>query len=74
MKNTPKLSLPVLLLSIAAIIVMIPVVISFMLVMFIYLALTKRKLKKEFSQYFNKNKPSSSSYTGGRTIDQDNTK
>jgi predicted PurR-regulated permease PerM len=74
MQNRPAPSLPILLLSIAAIIIMLPIALAFMLVMFVYLLITKKKLKKEFGKYFNKNNQTDTSYTGGRTIDQDEIK
>ena len=78
MQKRPLPSLPILLLSIAAIIIMLPIALAFMLVLFVYLLITRKKMKKEFGKYFNKYNNSSvhskNEYTGGRTINQEDVK
>lgn len=76
MQNRSKTSLPLLILSMAAIIIMLPIALAFMLVMFLYLLVTKKKLKKDFSKYFNQHQAQQSQHTdkssqSGRTIDHE---
>ena len=70
--NRPGFSLPVFILSVLSVIILLPVALIFMVGIFIYALITKRRLKREFSRYFNNQAAQGDDDQSGqgRTIDQ----